>query len=146
MSGARGPLSNPNAVRYPTKTAKIRLPAGGYQGPIPEWPLVVGTEAELLRWEQLWRTPIAELWAPMGIETMIARYVRIALEAENIDVKTSVAVSNIKGEARQLEKELGIGPSALQRLNCEVAEAEPEQVEAGTVARRRISAVDPAAG
>lgn len=147
MSGARGPLSNPNAVRYPTKTTKIQLPAGGYQGEIPDWPLVEATMPELERWERLWRTPIAALWAPMSIETTIARYVRIALLAEDSDQATSVAMSNIKGEARQLEKELGIGPSALQRLNCEIASDEVAERRADTVkAPRRIAAVDPATG
>lgn len=144
MTGSRGPVSKTNAVRSPTRTTKIQLPIDGYDGPYPDWPLVEGTEMELFRWERLWRTPMAAQWVRMHIETTLARYVRIALLAES-DQSTSVAMSNIKGEARQLEKELGIGPSALKRLEWEIADEEPAQAAAKVSSIRRFEIVDPEA-
>ena len=84
MSGSRGPLSHPNARRrnLPSGT-KIQLPMEGWRGPIPDWPLVECTSIELERWERMWRTPMAAQWVRMHIDTVVARYVRVALLAES---------------------------------------------------------------
>ena len=39
------------------------LPAEGYRGPVPEFPLDDATDRELEVWAQLWRTPQAAAWA-----------------------------------------------------------------------------------
>lgn len=149
MSGMGGPLSKPNAVRRGVKPAKVYLPAEGYRGPIPDWPLPDGTRAEGERWLLLWRTPMAAAWVKLRIETVVARYVRIALIAESFDSLTSVALSQIKTEARQLETTLGLSPAALKRLEWEIVEDEVEeqrQARSAVRPRRDLKAVDPEAG
>jgi hypothetical protein len=144
MSGSRGPLSNPSARRRNLPSgSKIQLPMEGWQGPIPDWPLLEGLQPELERWERLWRTPMAAQWVRMHIDTVIARYVRVALLAESFDHETSVAMANIKGEARQLESLLGLNPSALKRLEWEIVVDEVEEQREVAPARRRLKAVDP---
>lgn len=146
MSGSRGPLSHPNARRQNLKPAKVYLPAEGYQGPIPDWPLVEGQMVELERWGRLWRTPMAAQWVRMGIETVVARYVRLALQAEDSGSKLSVAESNVKGAVTALEKELGLSPAALKRLEWEIVadEVGDKREEVQRPASRRIRAVDEA--
>jgi len=146
MSGSRGPLSkNPEQRRRRNlPPAKTQLPAEGYQGDIPEWPLLEQTEYERMKWDWLWRTPMAAEWARMNIEPVLARYVRISIEAECAETRGSVAQSNIKGEARQLETLLGLNPSALKRLEWQVPEEQDAEVVNVTAApRRRLRAVDP---
>lgn len=145
MSGSRGPISKPNAVRRNLKAAKMQLPSEGYQGPIPDWPLPEGNAFELDRWERVWRTPMAAAWIRMGIETVVARYVRIAIIAESYEGTTSVALSNIKAEARQLETMLGLNPAALKRLEWEIASDEVEELREAAPRRRKLKAVDPEA-
>ena len=142
MSGSRGPLSKPGAVRRNLPSAKIQLPMEGYQGPIPEWPLSEANMLELERWERLWRTPMAAQWVRMHIDTVVARYVRIALMAEDDSNQTSVAMSNIKGEARQLESLLGLNPSALKRLEWEIVPDELEEARKPEPRGRRLKAVE----
>lgn len=146
MSGSRGPLSKDPEQRrrrnLPSQ-AKVQLPMEGYTGPIPDWPLVERTELEAERWERIWRTPMAAQWVRMGIEPVVARYVRLALQAESFDHATSVAMSNIKGEARQLETLLGLNPSALKRLEWEIVADEVEEQRETAAPRRRLRAVDP---
>lgn len=130
-------------VRRNLPTVNDPLPMEGWQGDIPEWPLAVGLELELERWERLWRTPMAAKWVRMHIDTVIARYVRTALQAESLDHDTSVAMSNIKGEARQLEMQLGLTPKALQGLHWEIVADELEEKREAAPPRRRLKAVDP---
>ena len=145
MSGSRGPLSkDPSARRRQNPTnAKVLLPIDGYDGPFPDWPLDEASEMELYRWERLWRTPQAAQWVRMHIDFMIARYIRTALLAEQLESKMSVALSNVHGEARQLEDRLGLNPQALKRLEWEVVADELEdRREPEKPQRRRLKAVD----
>lgn len=56
-----GPLPKPNARRRrtPPWDATRRLPAGGYDGPIPKYPLGRLTRARTAGWRELWRRPQA---------------------------------------------------------------------------------------
>lgn len=146
MSGSRGPLSKPNAVRRGVKPAKVYLPAEGYRGPIPDWPLAEGTRGEGERWLRLWRTPQAAQWVRMGIEPVIARYARLAIIAERSEGATSLGLANIKSEVRQLETVLGLSPAALRRLEWEIVEDDVEQYRSAAPTRRNLRAVDPPDG
>lgn len=133
-------------VRRNLPSSFDELPAEGYKGDIPDWPLAEATEYELFRWEKMWRKPQAAQWIRMGIEEVIARYVRIAILAESTDKETSVAMSNIKGEARQLEQGLGLGAKALQNLSWKIVADEVEEQRETPSPRRRLRAVDPSEG
>ena len=143
-----GPAPKPagQRVRRNVVPGTVFLPAEGYQGPIPDWPLMEGAELELMRWERLWRTPQAAQWARMHIGETVARYVRTAIAAEDFDRQTSVAIANIKGEARQLEDRLGLNPLALLRLRWEIIEDEVAEKRDTAVVKRHIRAVDSGTG
>lgn len=110
--------------------ASLLLPARGRRGRPPAWPLeVVPKTAERSLWGKLWHTPQAVAWERFEWSRVVARYVRVVVEAEDeLDVK-------LLAEARQLEDRLGLNPLAMLRLRWavsadEIAErrdqAEPE--------------------
>jgi len=94
----------------------VELPAKGRRGRPPAWPLdVQPTEAQRRLWARLWRTPQAVAWQQFEWSRVVARYVRVVLEAEDeLDVK-------LLAEARQLEDRLGLSPLAMLRLRWTVA-------------------------
>jgi hypothetical protein len=101
----------------------VKLPAEGYRGKFPDFPLDNATGAEIYRWKHLWRTSQAAAWIKMDIELMVARYVRNCILVEN-DNHTTVAIAHLHSEIRQLEDRLGLSPLALRRLAWEITEDE----------------------
>src|SRR5690606_30075946 len=65
--GARnrsGPGADPNSGRSDRRGFNLTaLPAGGYEGEIPEFPLPNASAREVEVWEQAWRTPQACAWS-----------------------------------------------------------------------------------
>jgi len=153
MSGSRGVLSKDPSQRVrrnlPTGSRAI-LPSEGYTGPIPVWPYEEQSAAELRRWSWVWRTPAAAEFVRMNIEPVVARYVRLSLAADLMisgsGGKASVAQTNLVAEARQLEDKLGLNPSAMLRLNWEIARDELADYRDEVVVERghRVAAVDEA--
>ena len=145
--GARinsGPPPDPNALRRDRATDKdgwTSLPADGYDGSIPEWPLttrlepttddeddrlefLAGREAE--HWTRIWRTPQAAAWIRLGWVSDVALYVRWLALAEGGDLKAGT-------EARQWSDRLGLNPAAMMRNRWRVV--------ADQVAARRLEPV-----
>jgi hypothetical protein len=158
MAG-NGPPPNPNARRHVGKPGGgiLRLPASGYRGDVPDFPLLPPTrddsgaiehrEREL--WAQLWRTPQAVAWAAGGASWVhtVAMHVRCFVRGE------AGSLDHVK-EARASADRLGLSPRAMRGLMWEIAPDELAEREAakaahpaGTSARSRaaelgISAVD----
>lgn len=122
-----GPPPNPTARRRNARPGFLILPAEGYQGEIPEWPLATRqSKAEAAAWASLWRTPQAAAWAQLQLARTVARYVRTLVKAER-----STAKASLLSEVRQLEDRLGLTPMSMLRLRWEVAADETaEQREA----------------
>lgn len=117
----------------------IFLPAEGRKGRTPKWPIGSPSEAEDALWRELWRTPQAVAWERLRWTRVVARYVKVALEAEGDD-----ATAPILGETRQLEDRLGLSPMAMLRLRWEIVTdelAERRETLSSTRARPRV--VDP---
>jgi hypothetical protein len=76
-----GPTPNPASRRQSGNQAHTwtDLPANGYDGPIPEWPLGEPSFGELSMWERYWRKPQAAAWARMQLVDEAALYVRAFL-------------------------------------------------------------------
>jgi hypothetical protein len=93
-----------------------KLPAEGYQGPIPDWPSTITRDPleDDLLWGELWRTPQAAAWVRMGagVVRVVARYVTMQRLRQN---------EKVWAEVRQLEDRLGLNPLAMLRLRWEVA-------------------------
>lgn len=112
-----GPAPNPNARRRNARPDWVTLPAEGYQGDIPPWPLMNDpSEAERELWLSLWRTPQASQWIRGQYERVVARYCAIVALSE---IEPTAA---ILGEVRQMEDRLGLSPMALKRLQWEIPE------------------------
>jgi hypothetical protein len=110
-----GPAPNPNARRRNARPNYTQLPATGYSGTVPDWPLSAATVAERSAWVGLWRTPQAAAWAQMELVRPVARYVRALVQAEKRG-----ATAFMLSEVRQLEDRLGLTPMSMLRLRWEV--------------------------
>jgi hypothetical protein len=134
-----GPAPSPNPRRSNPRPELVLLPAGGYAGEVPPWPLGRQSKAEAEAWPVLWRTPQATAWARMQLARTVARYVRALVKAERPS-----AAAFLLSEVRQLEDRLGLTPMAMLRLRWEIA---PDQLaeqrepapEGAEDRRRRLS-------
>jgi hypothetical protein len=132
-----GPPPSPNPRRRNPRPDATTLPAGGYQGPVPEWPFASAHADELEIWASLWRLPQAAAWAQMSVERTIARYCRALVVAEERD-----AAAALLSEVRQIEDRLGLTPMAMLRLRWvistdELAEARKPQAAPSSLPRLR---------
>lgn len=127
-----------NPARRNPRVGPLKLPANGYQGPIPAWPLSdEATPAESVAWTELWRTPHAHAWSKLGWVRTVARYCRVMIEAERPS-----AMAGDMAEARQLEDRLGLTPRAMRSMLWEIAPDEvEEQRQASSGGRNRVKAV-----
>jgi hypothetical protein len=143
MAGT-GPTPNPNSRRQTGNQAHtwLDLPADGYAGEIPEWPLSTVSELESAMWARYWRKPQAAAWARMHLVDEVALYVRAFILGAEGDVKAMT-------EARQCGDRLGLNPAAMLKNRWRVrADEVLEQREAtrspGSTARRRLKVADDA--
>lgn len=121
----------------PTTT---QLPAAGRKGDPPKWPLSKPNAAEVGFWAEVWSTPQAAAWERLGWVRTVARYVRVAVQAEKPKAPAMVC-----SEARQMEDRLGLTPMSLLRLRWEISADEVAEARAARPEARRLRAVDPGA-
>jgi len=168
--GARnrsGPARDPNSARSEARGLSLQaLPNEGFQGTIPDFPLmprrvyrtqfedgsrfevldeetteiVARREAEL--WEWAWRTPQAAAWdlEPWRWQT-VAMWVRTFVICEGDDAKAAD-----KGALHRFADQIGLTPAGLvengwQVAPVEVAQAPKPSVEGGEKPQRRMRAV-----
>lgn len=103
-----GPAPNPTSRRQTGNQAHtwLDLPAEGYSGEVPEWPLSEATDPEFAMWQRYWRKPQAAAWARIQLVDEAALYVRAFLLGAEGDVKAMA-------EARQIGDRLGLNPTAM---------------------------------
>ena len=126
--GARvnsGPPPNPMAARRERTTDRdgwTLLPAAGFAGDVPRWPLSQRIEAdparprrqatvsrrERLHWAAAWRTPQAHVWDRLGWAHEVALYCRFLALAELGDLRAAT-------ETRQWSDRLGLNAAAMLR-------------------------------
>ena len=95
------------------------LPAEGYQGPIPEWPLPNPTDRELQTWESLWRTPQACVWSMPAHSwrvPVVAMYARTFVRCEDPKVGASVIA-----QLHRFGDQIGMTTAGLRELGWKVA-------------------------
>lgn len=150
MAGS-GPAPNPNSRRQTGNQAHtwVDLPAAGYQGAIPTWPLgpslLVDTlgvaEREAALWESIWRSPQAEAWARNGWDRDVALYVRFFTIGETGRLDEAK-------EARMWSDRLGLNPAAMLKNRWRVRpdevgqQRQSTQESGGQKARRRLKVAD----
>lgn len=142
--GARahsGPAKDPNSLRSGA-LSWLTLPAAGFDGDIPDFPLPTPLDRELELWGLLWRTPQAYAWAASQMTLQVAVYTRRFVESEKSDSPTNLATL-----VRQLSDDLGLTFAGMSRNLWRmgaVVEAVPAPVAVGepvvdmTSARNRL--------
>lgn len=150
MAGS-GPAPNPNSRRQTGNQAHTwtDLPAVGFAGEIPEWPLGPSLLVETLRvqdreqalWAAIWRTPQAEAWHRNGWVRDVALYVRFFTIGETGRLDEAK-------EARMWSDRLGLNPAAMLRnrwrVRADEVTAQRQAKSPGTKARRRLKVADDA--
>ena len=146
--GARnrsGPAPDPMALRRDRKddAAWVTLPAGGFDGKVPEFPLpkaiqfntyfesgrkvterddgetegVWDVEQDL--WEILWRKPQAAMWSKLDMTFEVAAYVRAFLESVEAD-----ASAGLKTAVLRMGAEIGLSLPGMHSLRWKFSEDE----------------------
>lgn len=150
--GARnrsGPKPSEKSERSDLRGYKLTaLPAEGYNGPAPEWPLEpAATKVELSYWERAWRTPQACAWS-MPSESWrvptVARWVRLAVRCDDPDVGAAHL-----GQLHRFADQIGMTTAGLAEMGWKVAVDEVSErreepaapVEAAPAPQRRMRAV-----
>ena len=147
--GARarsGPAPDPNALRRDRKddAAWVTLPAEGFQGEIPVFPIADALGAEVELWETLWSKPQAVMWAKLGLEFEVAAYVRAFLESVEAG-----ATSGLKTAVLRMGAEIGLSLPGMHSLRWKFAEdelgarrSEPARKSGGVSAKDRLRALN----
>ena len=115
-----GPAANPESQRSERRGYSLTaLPAQGYDGPLPEWPLPSPSERELKVWEQAWRTPQACAWS-MPSEAWrsqtVAMWVRVKVRCEDAD-----APASLLGQLHRFADQIGMTTAGLAEMGWRVA-------------------------
>lgn len=95
------------------------LPAGGYDGPVPEFPLLSPSDRELEVWETAWRSPQACAWS-MPSEAWrtrtVAMWVRLTVRCEAED-----APAALLGQLHRFADQIGMTTAGLAEMGWKVA-------------------------
>ena len=121
--GARnrsGPKPDPNSGRSDRRSYKLTaLPAEGYSGPVPEFPLPGASDRELEVWESAWRTPQACAWSlpseSWRVRT-VALWVRTTVRCEAPD-----AGAALLGQLHRFADQIGMTTAGLAEMGWSVA-------------------------
>lgn len=144
--GARarsGPAPDPNALRRDRKDDKawVTLPAEGFQGGTPEFPLDPFTAAEWALWKRLWVKPQAFMWDQLQLEFEVAAYVRAFLESVEPDASAGLKTAVLRMAAELGLSTVGMGQLRWKIATDEVAERREEMPERKS-ARDRLKALN----
>lgn len=144
--GARarsGPAPDPNALRRDRQddAGWVVLPADGFKGKIPDFPLVDALSAEVDLWETLWRKPQAAMWADLGLEYEVAAYVRAFLESTALE-----ASAGLKTAVLRMAAEIGLSLPGMHGLRWKIATSvgdsgKPAATRKASSSRARLRAV-----
>ena len=121
--GARnrsGPAANENSERSDRRGFKLTaLPAEGYDGDVPAWPLEPAANAtERSYWERAWRTPQACAWS-MPSESWriptVARWVRLSVRCDAPDAGAAHL-----GQLHRFADQIGMTTAGLAEMGWKV--------------------------
>ncbi|MFF4417080.1 hypothetical protein ACFYY8_31555 [Streptosporangium sp. NPDC001559] len=96
------------------------LPAQGYEGEAPDFPLPLATAREVEVWDEVWRTPQAEAWSVQPWRwRAVALYVRWSVRMEAEDASASLGQVVIR-----YADQIGLTPAGLKENGWKIAEDE----------------------
>lgn len=146
--GARtrsGPAPDLHALRRDRKddAAWTVLPASGFDGDPPDFPLADALQAEMELWAKLWAKPQAAMWSKLGLEFEVAAYVRAFLESTAAE-----ASAGLKTAVLRMGAEIGLSLPGMHSLRWKFSEdelsakrAEVNPVRSGRSAKDRLAAL-----
>ena len=150
--GARnrsGPAASESSGRSDRRGFKLTaLPAEGYSGPVPEFPLPQGSARELEVWDRAWRTPQACAWS-MPSEAWrsetVALWVRTKVRCEDPE-----AGAALLGQLHRFADQIGMTTAGLAEMGWKIAVDEvaakaadrPAEGPARKSSRDRLSVVN----
>ena len=121
------------------------LPAEGYSGPIPDFPLPAPTSRELEVWEAAWRSPQACAWS-MPSEAWrvrtVAMWARLSVRCEDPE-----AGAALLGQLHRFADQIGMTTAGLAEMGWKVAvdevlaKAAEKPVAKAASSRDRLKAV-----
>lgn len=147
--GARnrsGPQPDPSSARSDRRGVVFgALPAGGYVGAIPEFPLPEASPREVEVWESSWRTPQADAWSREAWRhRTVALWVRYTVRMEAVDA--SASLGNV---VLRLADQIGMTPAGLKENGWSISDNAAAVVErrekkptAAKPIARRLRSVD----
>lgn len=115
-----GPRADPTSGRSDQRGYRLdSLPACGYQGDIPDFPLPDPSDRELEVWEQAWRTPQACAWS-MPSESWrqrtVALWVRVSVRCEDPEVSATTL-----GQLHRFADQIGMTTAGLAEMGWRIA-------------------------
>ena len=139
--GARnrsGPQADPNSERSERRGFTLTtLPASGYDGEVPEFPLPSASAREVQVWEQAWRTPQACAWSLPSESWRIgtvALWVRTKVRCEDPE-----APASLLGQLHRFADQIGMTTAGLAEMGWKVAVDELAQKAAERVEPQQAS-------
>ena len=141
--GARnrsGPAPDPNSGRSDRRDFKLTaLPAEGFSGPVPAFPLDLASSAELALWAEAWTSPQACAWSLASErwrQRTVALWVRTRIRCEDPD-----APASLLGQLHRFADQIGMTTAGLAEMGWAVAKDEltERRVEVAPEAPRKSS-------
>ena len=121
--GARnrsGPPADPSSGRSDRRGFRLTaLPAEGYRGPAPDFPLPEPTERELEVWRWAWRTPQACAWSMPSEQwrtRTVAMWVRLSVVCE----EPGASASHL-AQLHRFADQIGLTTAGLAEMGWKVA-------------------------
>lgn len=93
----------------------VDLPAEGFDGGAPEYPLIDESGVEGEYWAELWCKPQAAMWDRLGMGRQVAAYVRAYCESTIPD-----ASAGLKTAVLRMEGELGLSVPGMHSLRWRI--------------------------
>ena len=142
--GHSGPPADPNALRRDRRDDKswVSLPAEGFQGDVPAWPLVSASDVERDLWARLWRKPQGAMWVQLGLEFEVAAYVRAFLESVEPDASAGLKTAVLRMSAELGLSTVGMGQLRWKIATDEVAERREDAKPTRKSSRDRLKALN----
>jgi len=137
--GARnrsGPPIDPDSARSDARGVTLTaLPAEGYQGEIPDFPLPSGSDRELGLWAWAWRLPQAAAWSVQPWRWhSVAMWVRTAVICESRE-----AMAADKNSLHRFADQIGLTPAGLKENGWAIAADETAEKRQTKAAPRKSS-------
>lgn len=126
----RGNRPDPNSGRSDKRNYSLSLkalPASGYAGVIPDFPLADASEREIAVWRQLWRTPQACAWSTASeawrVPT-VGLYVRLRVRCEDKE-----AGASLLAQLHRFADQIGLTPAGLAENGWTIAASNSEDAD-----------------